>query len=111
MFKVEGKKLFLTNKVFCLCSLAVELRDSVHPYVDVYVAKNSGRIHITSCVDLECLHYRIFDVINNHLFFERSFCYQPHQGPDFIQQRFYGPQHEFVQQKGYQYDYILFDCI
>ena len=51
MFKMEGKKIFLTNKVFCLCSLAVELRDSVHPSVDVYVAKNSGRIHITSRVD------------------------------------------------------------
>ena len=39
--------MFLTNKVFCLCSLAVELRDSV----DVYAAKNSRRIHITYRVD------------------------------------------------------------
>ena len=83
--------MFLTNKVFCLCSLAVELRDSVHPSVDVYVAKNSGRIHITSRVDLECLRYRIFDIIDNLLFFERNFRYQPHQGPDFIQQDFYEP--------------------
>ena len=111
MFKMEGKKMFLTNKVFCLYSLAVELRDSVHPSVDVYVAKNSGPINITSRVDLEWLRYRIFDVINNHLFFERNFRYQPHQGPDFIQQSFYGPRLEFVQQKGYQYDYILLDCV
>ena len=41
--------MFLINKVFCLCSLAAELRDSVHPSEDVY---NSGRIHITSRVDL-----------------------------------------------------------
>ena len=88
---MEGKKIFLTNKVFSLCSLAVELRDSVHPSVDVYVAKNSGRIHITSRVDLECLRYRIFDIIDNLLFFERNFRYQPHHGPDFIQQGFYGP--------------------
>ena len=40
MFKMEGKQMFLTNKVFYLCSLAVELIDSVHPSVDVYVAKN-----------------------------------------------------------------------
>ena len=111
MFKMEGKKMFLTDKVFCLCSLSVELRDSVHPSVDVYVAKNSGRIHITSRVDLECLRYRISDVINKHLFFERNFRYQPHEGPDFIQQSFYGPRLEFVQQKGYQNDYILFDCV
>ena len=91
MFKMEAKKMFLTSKVFCLCSLAVELRDSVHPSVDVYVAKNSGRIHITSRVDLECLRYRIFDIIDNLLFFERNFRYQPHHGPDFIQQGFYGP--------------------
>ena len=88
MFKMEGKKMFLTNKVFWLCPLAAELRDSVHHSVNVYVAKNSGRIHITSPVDLECLRYRIFDVINNHLFFERNFRYQPHQVPDFIQQSF-----------------------
>ena len=104
MFKMEGKKMFLTNKVFYLCSLAVELRDSVHPSVDVYVAKNSGRIHITSHVDLECLRYRIFDAINNHLIFERNF---RHQGPDFMQQNFYGPRFEFVQQKGDQYT----DCV
>ena len=41
MFKMEGKKMFLTNEVFCLCSLAVELRDSVDTSINVYVAKNS----------------------------------------------------------------------
>ena len=41
--------MFLTNKAFCLCSLAVELRDSVHRSEDVY---NSGRIHKTSRVEL-----------------------------------------------------------
>ena len=88
MFKMEGKKMFLTNKIFCLCPVAAELRDSVHHSVKVYVAKNSRRIHITYPVDLECLRYRIFDVIDNNLFFERSFRYQPHQVPDFIQQSF-----------------------
>ena len=52
-----------------------------------------------------------WDGINNRLFFEQNFCYQPQQGPDFIQQSFYGPRLEFVLQKGYQYDYILFDCV
>ena len=66
---------------------------------------------MTSRVDLECLRYWIFDVINNHLFFKRNFRYQPHQRADFMQQSFYGPWLEFVQQKGYQYDYILFDCV
>ena len=52
-----------------------------------------------------------WDGINNLLFFEQNFCYQPQQGLDFIQQSFYGPRLEFVLQKGYQYDYILFDCV
>lgn len=73
MFRIKGKQMLLTNKVIYLSFLAVELRASVHPSVDVYVAKNSVRIHITSRVDLECLRYRTFDVINNYLFFKQSF--------------------------------------
>ena len=69
MFKMEGNKMFLTNKVFYLCPLAVGLRDSVHPSVYVYPAKNSGRLHITTHVDLECLRYQIFVVINNDFVF------------------------------------------
>ena len=110
-FKMEGKKFFLTDKAFYLCSLAVELRDSVHPSGDVYIAKNSGRIYITSLVDVECLCYRIFDVINNHLIFEQNFCYQSHQEQEFTQQSFYGAWLESVQQREYQYDYSLFDCV
>ena len=73
MFRIKGKQMLLTNKVISLSFLAVELRGSVHPSVDVYVAKNSVRIHITSRVDLEFLRYRTFDVINNYLFFKQSF--------------------------------------
>ena len=41
IFTIEGKKVFLTDKVFFLCSLADDLRDFVHPSVDVYMAKNT----------------------------------------------------------------------
>ena len=84
---MEGKKIFLTDKVFCLCSLAYKLRHFVHPSVDVYMAKNSGHIHITSCVDLECLHYQIFNIVNYHLFSRRSFRYV--SDPSSVQQNVY----------------------
>lgn len=98
VYTMEAKENFSRNQVFCI-SLADELRKFIHPSLDVYVAKNSGRIHLTSRVDLDCLRFQILNLVNYHLFYRRIFEYLPR------------PDLNFVQQKGYQYDYILFDYV
>ena len=69
------------------------MRRCVYPSIDVYIGKNSGRIHLTSHVDLECLSFQI-----GHVF--RWFRNRKH---------YFCSRIEFVHQKGYQYDYVLFD--
>ena len=63
VYTMEAKENFSRNQVFCI-SLADELRKFIHPSLDVYIAKNSGRIHLTSRVDLDCLRFQILDLVN-----------------------------------------------
>ena len=92
-----SKEKILVNNFFCI-SLTNLLRRCVQPSVDVYIAKNSGRLHLTSRVDLECLSFQILNLPNNHTF--RWFGNRKH---------YFCSRIEFVQHKGYQFDYILFD--
>ena len=64
---IMSKEKILTNNFFCI-SLANLLRRCVHPSVDVYIAKKSGRIHLTSRVDLECLSFQILNLTDDHVF-------------------------------------------
>ena len=61
---IMSKDKILANKFFCI-SLANLLRRCVLPSVDVYLAKNSGHIHLTSRVDLECLSFQILNLTND----------------------------------------------
>ena len=94
---IIDKEKSLTNKFFCI-SLANVLRRYVYPSINVYIAKNSGLVHLTSCVDLECLSFQIVDLTNDHVFQGFGNCRHSVCG-----------RIELAQQKGYQYDYILFD--
>ena len=94
-YTMKTKENFSRYQVFCI-SLADELRKSIHPSLDVYVVKDSGRIHLTSQVDLDCLLFQISNLVNYHLFHHQNFEYLDYN---------------FVQQKGYQYNYILFDYV
>ena len=65
----------------------------------MFVAKNSGRIHLNSQADLDCLRFQILNLVNYHLFYLQNLEHLPR------------PDLNFVQQKGYQYNYILFDYV
>ena len=68
----------------------------MHRPIDIYVAKNFGYIHMTSRVDLYSLRSQVVDIVSNCPFYRRNFGYLP------------SPKLQLVQQRGYQYDYILF---
>ena len=94
---MADKENFSIDFFFYLFPLLEDLRNLVHRSIHIYVAKNSGYIHMTSRVDLYSLHSQVLDIISNHPFYRRNFEYLP------------SPKLQFVQQKGYQYDYILFE--
>ena len=70
--------------------------ETQHPSVDVYIPKNAGRIYLTSRLDLECVSFQILNLANEHVF-------------RWFNKHYFCPRFEFVRQKGYQYDYTLFD--
>lgn len=94
---------FISCKVFCVFLVDV-LRRHVHPSIDVYIAKNSGRINWTSCVNLERFSYEVVQIAEHHVFhwmYERKFDYVMRSVENFWLDLFH--------QKGKQYGYILFD--
>ena len=64
---IISKEKILTNNFSCI-SLANLLRRCVHPSVNIYIAKKSGRIHLTSRIDLECLSFQILNLTDHHMF-------------------------------------------
>ena len=94
---MADKENFSIDFFFYLFPLLEDLRNLVHRSIDIYVAKNSGYIHMTSRVNLYSLRSQVLDIVSNHPFYRRNFEYLP------------SPKLQFVQQKGYQYDYILFE--
>ena len=74
------------------------------PFIDVYIAKNSGRINWTSCVNLERFSYEVVQIAEHHVFhwmYDRKFDYVMRPVEKFRLDLFH--------QKGEQYRYILFD--
>ena len=94
---------FISCKVFCVFLVDV-LRRYVHPSIDVYIVKNSGRINCTSCVNLECFSFEVVQIAEHHVFhwmYDRKFDYVMRPVEKFRLDLFH--------QKGEQYRYILFD--
>ena len=75
------------NLTLFLYSFGCELRDKVHASIE-YISKKTAYIHITSKVDLEDDRYQIISIARDRVAY-----------PAYL---------DFVQQNGYQYDYILF---
>ena len=55
------------KRLFCI-SLSEKFKGVLHPSIDVYVAKSSGRIHVTANIDLMHEYFRISDIVWLHLF-------------------------------------------
>ena len=91
-----SRKEIFDNKQVILFSLTDDLGNYVHSSIRLYLAKNSGNIHLTSRVDLDNCRCRIFSIVRSHPFYYQNESY------------FYSLDFEFVQQKGNEYDYILF---
>ena len=71
-----------------LCSLCLSLKDKTHYSIEIYKAKKTKYIHLTSRIDPEP-YYQIIDsiVVREHISYPISL--------------------DFVQQKSSEYDYIL----
>ena len=52
-----SRKEIFDNKQVILFSLTDDLRNYVHSSIRLYLAKNSGNIHLTSRVDLDNCHF------------------------------------------------------
>lgn len=94
---------FVSYKVFCV-SLVDVLRGHVYPSIDVYIVKNSGRIHLSSYVNLEHFSFEVAQIAERHVFhwmYDRKFDYVMGLVENFWL--------DLVQKKGEQYDHILFD--
>ena len=55
------------KQLFCI-SLSEKFQRVLHPSTDVYVAKSSGRIHVTANIDLMHEYFRTSDIVWQHLF-------------------------------------------
>ena len=55
------------KRLFCI-SLSDKFKRFIHPSIDVYVAKSSGRIHVTVNIDLMHEYSRITEIVWQHLF-------------------------------------------
>ena len=84
---MSSKEIF-HNKQVILFSLSDDLRNYGHLFIQLYLAKNSGNIHLTSRVDLDNCCCRIFNIVRSLSFYNQSESY------------FYLLDFEFVQQKG-----------
>ena len=76
------------QKMF-LHTICLSLKDEIHYSIEICVAKGSKYVHITSRIDLRP-YYDVIDsiIVRNHIAYPVSL--------------------DFVQQKGCEYDYILF---
>ena len=70
-------------------TLTDDLRKNVHISIDLYVSKTTGYVHLTSRIDLQNARAAIFCSVKR--------CCTAYQVTL-----------DFIQQKGYEYDYILF---
>ena len=72
-----------------LCSLCLWLKDDIHYSIEIYVAKKTKYVHITSKINLQFYYHIINNIIVRN-------CIANAVSLD------------FVQQKGSEYDYSLF---
>ena len=87
--------------MFCI-SLSEKFKRVLHPSTDVYIAKSSGRIHVTANIDLMYEYFRISDIVWQHLF--QDFWFRGNDTDDLYRCfRF-----KLCQQKGVQFDHFLF---
>ena len=70
----------------------------MHASIELYFSRSSGFIRLTSRVDLESVRFKILDILMNHFFYLNNAEYLS------------APRFDFIQQKGYEYDYGLFYC-
>ena len=89
------------KRLFCI-SLSEKFKRVLHPIIDVYDAKSSGRIHVTANIDLMNEYSRITDVVWQHLFHEFWF-----RGND-TYDLYRCFRLKLCQQKGLQFAYFLF---
>ena len=89
------------KRLFCI-SLSEKCKRVLHPSIDVYVAKSSGRIHVTANIDLMHKYSRITDIVRQHLF--HDFWFRGNDTYDLYRCFRLKP----CQQKGLQFDYFLF---
>ena len=68
VFTMADKENFSIDFFFYLSLLLEDLRNLVHLSIDIYVAKNSGYIHMTSHMDLYSLRSEVLDIVSNHPF-------------------------------------------
>ena len=87
------------NLLSFLFSLSSVLKSCVHASFELYLSRNSGFIHLTSRVDLEKVRFKILDIVMNHIFYLNNGEYLS------------TPRLDFIRQKGYEYDYVLFYCL
>ena len=88
------------KQLFCI-SLSERFQRVLHPSIDVYVAKSSGRIQVTANIDLMHEYFRISDIVWQHLFHDFWF-----RGND-IYDLYRCFRLKFCQQKGLQFDYFF----
>ena len=91
----------LQKQLFCI-SLSEKFQRVLHPSIDDYVAKSSGRIHVTANIDLMHEYFSISDIVWQHLFHDFWF-----RGND-IYDLYRCFRLKLCQQKGLQFDYFLF---
>ena len=83
-------------------SLSEKFKGVLHPSIDAYVAKSSGRIHVTANIDLMHEYFRISDIVWQHLF--HDFWFRGNDSTISIDVL----DLSFVKKKGLQFDYFLF---
>ena len=89
------------KRLFCI-SLSEKFKSVLHPSIDVYVAKSSGRIQVTANIDLMHEYSKITDIVWLHLFY--NFWFRGNDTYDLY--RCF--RLKLCEQKGLQFDYFLF---
>ena len=90
------------KRLFCI-SLSDKLRRFLDTSIDVYIAKSSGRIHITANIDLIRFYSSVTQIVWQQHFFH-DFWFWGNYTYDFYRCL----ELRLCQQKGCQYDYFLF---
>ena len=89
------------KRLFCI-SLSEKFKRVLHPSINVYVAKSSGRIHVMANIDLMHEYFRITDIVWQHLF--HNFWFRDND----MYNLYRCFRLKLCQQKGLQFDYFLF---